>query len=613
MLVRTILIMMLLNIGLGTNAIGKVYWLPDYMMGELQKKGAQDRTKQLPKSDDNSNFKRTNDFGCGAYNATDQDDVGTQDCDSRFRLSNGRWCYLGCCQPCAMGESIYYTDSTSLVSTYSGLSKSIYTPCFDECDGKTFYFPDTSTCSPGNAKSCTDQTYCTYTLDTPDLNGCGTCVGNKCKNGAATVVGECEPYDGNGYNTLSESEKSTCASLTCKKCIANACPSLYAVKTDFCPSATNGSFSLGSAHGTYTQCKKCEIQCTNTCYEKESDTSCKPKNCLAGYATSATKCPTDNPENSEYKIGTSKSGCSGTSDCYKCELQCKSPYVKSCSNQTYCTYTLSSKDSNNCGTCVGNTCQNGAATTVSGCGSYSGNGYYTLSSSAQSTCGSLTCKKCVANACPSGYAVNVAYCGSSSKGVYSLGSAHSTYTQCKKCDFICNSCDKSCPLNATCTYDPTCGCRTGFTCDRGYEKSGSSCVASCSCSMTSCPNNATCSYSSDGCNCVTSFTCDSCYSKNGNSCVEKTCSTTTCPENRSCTTDSCGCVTVGGCKSGYKMCGSNCVQYCYYISSSYWDSCPSGATCGMDQSSCCYYMTGCQPGYHECYGRCDEDGTSTCY
>jgi len=534
--------------------------LPDYQANDIHQKGAQGRTKQLPKDADANKFNRTNDFGCGAYNATDQDDVDTQNCDSRFRLSNGRWCYLGCCQPCLKGESIYYTVSETLVSTYSGLSKSIYTPCHDECKDRTFYFPDTSTCSQGNAKSCTDQTYCTYTLDTPDLNGCGTCVGNKCKNGAATVVGECEPYDGNGYNTLSESEKSTCASLTCKKCVANACPYLYAINKNFCPSATNGSFSLGSAHGTYTQCKKCEIQCTNTCYEKESDTSCKPKNCPAGYATSAKKCPTDNPGNSEYKLGTATSGCSGTSNCYKCELQCKSPYVKSCSDLTYCTYTLSSYDANNCGTCVGNKCKNGAATTVGGCGTYSGNGYYTLSSSEQSTCGSLTCKKCVANACPSGYAVNVAYCGSSSKGYYSLGPAHSTYTQCKRCDFTCNSCDKSCPSTyATCTYDPTCGCRTGYTCN--------------SCDK-SCPANATCTYDPT-CSCRTGFTCNPGYTKIGS-----------------------------GCQKNY-TCDSSKGEYSSAPIPGNWNY--------YMNSNGCYVSDGtCQGGYHKCYDRCVDEYT-TCY
>ncbi|MBE6447936.1 MAG: hypothetical protein E7018_01380, partial [Alphaproteobacteria bacterium] len=74
----------------------KTWFLPDYQTGELQKKGYQDRGQGNAQSSVN----RTNNFGCGAYNATDQDDVGTQDCDSRFRLSNGRWCYLGCCQPC---------------------------------------------------------------------------------------------------------------------------------------------------------------------------------------------------------------------------------------------------------------------------------------------------------------------------------------------------------------------------------------------------------------------------------------------------------------------------------------------------------------------------------
>ncbi|MBE6449051.1 MAG: hypothetical protein E7018_07155, partial [Alphaproteobacteria bacterium] len=98
MLVRFFVVLLYSCFLLASNATSKIHWLPDYMTGEMQKKEVNGRTKQLPT--DANKFKRANNFGCGAYNATDQDDVGTQDCDSRFRLSNGRWCYLGCCQPC---------------------------------------------------------------------------------------------------------------------------------------------------------------------------------------------------------------------------------------------------------------------------------------------------------------------------------------------------------------------------------------------------------------------------------------------------------------------------------------------------------------------------------
>ena len=305
------------------------------------------------------------------------------------------------------------------------------------------------------------------------------------------------------------------------------------------------------------------------------------KTCISCYSKSGNTCVKDTCPT----VNCTNGSC--YTDTCGCEVlyDCNSGYEmngNSCKACTWSGYTLTSKNVSNAASYYSATCDGTTKYAVKTCNSCyykSGNACY------EEECASVDCSN--------------ATCYTDSCGCDYISSCDSCYSKSGN-SCVKNSCTTSCPSYAVCTYD-SCGCRTGFTCNNGYEKSGSSCVASCSCSMTSCPDNATCSYSSDGCDCVTSFTCDSCYSKSGSSCVKKTCSTTSCPENRSCSEDSCGCVTVGGCASGYRMCGGNCVQYCYSINSSYWDSCPSSATCGYDSSSCCYYMTGCQPGYHQCY------------
>ncbi|MBE6447988.1 MAG: hypothetical protein E7018_01645 [Alphaproteobacteria bacterium] len=614
----------------------KVYWLPDYMTGEMQKKEVNGRTKQLPT--DANKFNRTNNFGCGAYGATAASDVGTQDCSGKFKMSNGEWCYTGCCQPCANVSTPYYTASSSLVSTYAGLSNSIYSSCFDECRSKTFYYP--SGCKSSSAQNCTDQTYCTYSLNSPDENGCGSCVGKACQGGAASTVDGCGTYSGNGYYTLSSSEQSTCASLTCKKCVANACPSGYAVSVGYCGSVEHGSYSLGSAHSTYTQCKKCVVSC-NSCYSLSGSTSCAPATCPTGYATTAAGCGTA-PTNSVYSTTSSTSGCSGSSSCYKCQLSCKNNFYQSqtsCgTDTTRCVYSISSPDTNQCGTCsyacnttggyvtsctapatqcsasltntgscgskTCGTCSYGCATNyVSSCTAPATQCSATLTNTA--TCGSKTCGTC-SYGCATNYVssctapatqcsatlTNKATCGSKTCGTCSYGCATNYVSSCTAPATQCS---------ASLTNTATCGSKTCGTCSYGcatnYVSSCTAPATQCSATLT---NKATCGSKTCG---TCSYGCASGYVS---SCTNPTNGKATLTSTATCGSKTCGTCSYS-CNDNYYLSGTTCTACSW---GDYTLSSGSGVTGakGYEAKTCGnitkYKITGCKDGYTQSGNTC---------
>jgi len=475
----------------------KTWFLPDYQTGELQKKGYQDRGQGNAQSSVN----RTNNFGCGAYNATDQDDVGTQDCDSRFRLSNGRWCYLGCCQPCNPSS---YTTSQSV-------RNSIAEPCTDECNGTTYYYP--SDCKDDYYKSTAscgdDDTRCVYSISSPDSYGCGSCsyACNSAKNyvsSCSTNYTQCKAIFG---------DQGPCGSLTCGTCTLD-CKDGYVTG---CTNPTNGSATLintakcgsktcgicsYSCNTKYylsgTTCNKCQFTgyplpdksaenatdfgtspecgrayqykvtaCANGLQPNSAGDGCSPCSCpFTGYplpsksAENATDFDTSPAccGNYQYKVtacATKYTVKSDGSGCDKCQFTGYPLPDKSAENAT------DFGTSPECGRAYQykvTACANGLQPNSAGDGcspcSCPFTGYPLPSKSAENATDFDTSPACCGNyqykvtACASGYEVN------------SDGSG---------CKASCPaSCTKTCPANSTCTAPDACGCVTVTGCNTGF-------------------------------------------------------------------------------------------------------------------------------------------------
>ena len=235
-----------------------------------------------------------------------------------------------------------------------------------------------------------------------------------------------------------------------------------------------------------------------------------------------------------------------------------------------------------------------------------------------SSSGTCTAKKCKAS---------VSY--NTSKGEYCAEKCASNSGVCTKkgCNKICK--DKftgSAPTNGYITTENCSDCsgsytiKTGWACNSGYHKSGSSCIADCTrtCydSYTgSLPANAqyttkSCSDCSGSYTIKTGWSCKSGYTKSGNSCVcATTCKdkVTTKPANSYFVRVNCYACGVSKtindrweCDSGYKKSGTSCVS-----------TCTGGAITLCTATYCVKYAQGSScwnACYHQCNQNCTFDG-----
>ena len=416
----------------------RTWFLPDYQTGELQKKGYQDRGQGNAQNSVN----RTNNFGCGTYNATDQDDVGTQDCESRFRLSNGRWCYLGCCQPCNPSS---YTTSQSVMN-------SIAEPCTDECNGTTYYYP--SGCKDDYYKSVAscgdDDTRCVYSISSPDSYGCGSC--SYACNSANNYVSSCSTNDTQCKAIFGD--QGPCGSLTCGTCTLD-CEDGYVTG---CTNPTNGSASLintakcgsktcgtcsYSCNTKYylsgTTCNKCQFTgypltdkiadnatdfgtsaecggayqykvtaCANGFQPNSAGDGCSDCSCpFTGYplptksATNATDFGTSPAccGNYQYKVTACASGYEVNSDGSGCKASCPTSCDKECGVNSYC-------NTDSCGCVTFDECKEGYTTDESDCSELEDYGTVFLNHTDKFGCGdcdSYCENRPYTNSCPNGF------------------------------------------------------------------------------------------------------------------------------------------------------------------------------------------------------------------
>ncbi len=312
------------------------------------------------------------------------------------------------------------------------------------------------------------------------------------------------------------------------------------------PCATGGSTSCS---GQTSPCSSDQVQ-TSSCKDCWGTThySCRAKTCAEkgmkdcnGSCISLSAC----------------CGCGSGQVCYN--ATCCTPKA----NATGCLYGTTS-ESNGCGG-TRTICKSCNLTPCSGITSKPSNSYYTTSS-----CTDCSGTKTINSgwACNSGYSKSgnscVKDCSLPACSGISSKPANSYYTTSS-----CTDCSGTKTINS------------GWACNSGYYQSGSSCVKQCSlptCSgISSKPANSYYTTSSctdcSGTKTINSgWACNSGYSKSGSSCV-KDCSLPACsgisskPANSSYTTKSCtdcsGTKTINSgwtCNSGYIQSGNSCVQ-----------------------------------------------------
>jgi len=426
---------------------------------------------------------------------------------------------------------------------------------------------------------------------------------NSCDAEYYRSVDECKACTWKGYTMESKSDSNatdyysdTCGGKT--KYAIKSCNSGYEINGNVCQACTWKGYTITEQEKSNIRYVKSFNSDTCGGVTKYSINSCETCYHPSGNSCSRTSC--------------SLSTCPGNSNCTTdfCDClvagDCKDGYTKSCST----CYELTGKDSNGCGTCkvksCTTTCPTNSVCGTNSCGCYTSptgckDGYtkscgtcYELTGKDSNGCGTCKVKSCTTT-CPTN-----STCGTDTCGCYtSPTGCKSGYV--KSCSSVANG------SNSLGNADSN-GCGTcSLTCNSCYTKSGNSCVKK-TCSTTSCPANATCS--KDSCGCISGFTCNSCYTKSGSGCVKKTCSTTSCPANATCSKDSCGCISGFTCNSGYTKSGSGCQKNCSCNGTTeYEGSCPMGHTCAKTSDGCCWYSTGCETDWVPCYGRCDPPGT----
>ncbi len=574
MLVHFLAVLLTSCFWLVADAMSKVYWLPDYQANDLHKKGYQDRGQ----SNAQNSVSRGNAFGCAAYGYLEEEVVDRpENCEKKFQLADGRFCYLDCCEKAPDDYTLYSIPSNASYSHF-----------YDECEEKDKYRLDS--CNTNyylSVDECKACTWNNYTLTEKNVSNAAdyysdTCGGvtkyaiKSCNSGYEINGNVCQACTWNNYTLTSKnvSHAATYYSSTCGGVTK------YAVKT----------------------CDSCYYRSGNNCYEE----SCDTVDCSHG------SCSTDS------------CGCQVLDDC-------DSGYEMSGNSCIACTwdnYTLTSKNVSNAATYYSSTCDGTTKYAVKTCNTcYYKSGNSCIEESCDmSTCpsnGSCSTDSCgckTLTSCDSGYEKSGNSCIECTWSGYTLTSKNVDYAAsyysstcdgttkyavktCEECHYkngdSCpfDTCDSVDCTNATCSTD-SCGCDVFEYCDDCYHKSGNSCVKD-SCDSVDC-DNATCS--TDSCGCDVFEYCDDCYSRVSGVCKKDTCSYT-CTANATCTTDSCGCDVFVECDDGYEGDKNGCESKC---PTSCDKTCPNNSECSYDSCGCRTSIDGCDNYHYSSTSECGD-------
>ena len=480
--------------------------------------------------------------GCSAY--------GLDACPSHGSCSqccNGKYKLDFCSSGYSVSENSCEEDCTPLSSEteceYGTES------CSDGCGG-------TRTCCTGcTLTDCADTVTSKPANSSYTTSSCTDCSGTKtiktgwsCDSGYTQSGSSCELIHTHsyscpsGYNeTNSWGSSAQTASKTCS-CGATSGTCYKA------PSCTPKAAATGCLYGTVS----CDDGCggTTTCCA-----SCTPKAAATGCSYGTESCD---------------DGCGGTTTCCKGD-PCASticPTALTCSKGCKTSSTATSCCTSVCIEC--NTCVSGGSESCSGqttvcsysqvqtasCKDCDGNVHYTCRAKTCAEQGLKDCNgSCIATSeccggCPSGKSCSNGTCVCSLPTCTSSVStkpANSSYTTSS-----CTDCSGSHTIN------------TGWTCNSGYNKSGSSCVCATTCSdkVTTKPTNShyttqTCTACGSSKTINSGWACDSGYEKSGNSCVK---SVPNCSDSGSYGGQSCSNWSGADCMEDYGALGRECLN-----------------------------------------------------